>query len=71
LRGTQVDAGTDGTAVALTSGMTNLAAADEAFLLLLIIFCLSACVMRVFWQLEQVRSRRDAQSRRRGTSNVG
>jgi len=38
--------------------MIHLAAADQAFLLLLIILLLGSCFVRVFWQLEQARSRR-------------
>ena len=38
--------------------MMHLAAADQAFLLLLIIACLGSCFVRVFWELEQVRARR-------------
>jgi hypothetical protein len=38
--------------------MIHLTAADQAFLLLLIICVLGPCFVRVFWQLEQVRSRR-------------
>jgi len=38
--------------------MIHLAATDQAFLLLLIICLLGPCFVRVFWQLEQVRSRR-------------
>jgi hypothetical protein len=38
--------------------MIQLAAADQAFLLLLIIVCLGSCFVRAFWELEQARSRR-------------
>jgi hypothetical protein len=37
--------------------MIQLAAADQAFLLLLIIVCLGSCFVRVFWELVQARSR--------------
>jgi hypothetical protein len=47
--------------------MSHFTAADQAFLLLLIVFCLGSCFVRVVWQLEQVRSRRDARSRRGNT----
>lgn len=42
--------------------MIILSAADQAFLLLLIACLLGSCFVRVFWQLEQIRSRRVAQS---------
>jgi hypothetical protein len=45
--------------------MTHLAAANQAFLLLLIIVCLGSCFVRVFWQFEQARSRRAAEPQRR------
>ncbi|MBP1065592.1 MULTISPECIES: hypothetical protein [Bradyrhizobium] len=47
--------------------MIHVAAVDQAFLLLLIVFCLGSCLVRVFWQLEQVRARRTATSPRRRT----
>ncbi|MCW1991152.1 hypothetical protein ABIE85_001844 [Bradyrhizobium diazoefficiens] len=47
--------------------MIHVAAVDQAFLLLLIVFCLGSCLVRVFWQLEQVRARRTATSSRRRT----
>jgi hypothetical protein len=37
--------------------MIQLAAPDQAFLLLLLIFCLGSCFVRAFWELEQARSR--------------
>jgi hypothetical protein len=44
--------------------MNHLAAANQAFLLLLIIVCLGSCFVRVFWQWEQVRARRSLPQRR-------
>jgi len=38
--------------------MTQLPAADQALLLFLIVLCLGSCFVRLFWQLEQVRTRR-------------
>lgn len=38
--------------------MIQIPAVDQAFLLLLIVFCLGTCLVRVFWELEQVRARR-------------
>jgi len=38
--------------------MIQIPAPDQAFLLLLIVICLGSCFVRVFWELEQVRSRR-------------
>jgi len=40
--------------------MMNIPAVDQAFLLLLIVFCLGACLIRAFWELEQLRARRIA-----------
>ena len=37
--------------------MTDIPAPHLAFLLLLISFCLGSCLVRVIWQLEQVRAR--------------
>jgi hypothetical protein len=37
--------------------MIHIAAVDQAFLLVLIVLCLGSCLVRVFWELEQVRSR--------------
>jgi hypothetical protein len=37
--------------------MIHIAAVDQAFLLVLIVLCLGTCLVRVFWELEQVRSR--------------
>ncbi|MGY3421524.1 hypothetical protein ACVWZW_001999 [Bradyrhizobium sp. F1.13.4] len=34
--------------------MTHIPAVDQAFLLLLIVFCLGTCLIRAFWELEQV-----------------
>ncbi|WP_167770608.1 MULTISPECIES: hypothetical protein [Bradyrhizobium] len=47
--------------------MMHVAAVDQAFLLLLVVFCLGSCLVRVFWELEQVRARRTATSPRRRT----
>jgi len=47
--------------------MMHFAAVDQAFLLLLVVFCLGSCLVRVFWELEQVRARRTATSPRRRT----
>jgi hypothetical protein len=44
--------------------MTNIPAVDQAFLLLLIVLCLGTCLIRAFWELEQVRTRRVASSSR-------
>jgi hypothetical protein len=49
--------------------MMHVAAVDQAFLLLLVVFCLGSCLVRVFWELEQVRARRTATSPRRRTRN--
>jgi hypothetical protein len=38
--------------------MIHIPAVDQAFLLLLIVICLGTCLVRAFWELEQVRSRR-------------
>ncbi|MGY4332670.1 hypothetical protein ACVWWG_007087 [Bradyrhizobium sp. LB7.2] len=40
--------------------MIQIPGVDQAFLLLLIVFCLGMCLVRVFWELEQVRARRIA-----------
>jgi len=40
--------------------MTHIPAADQAFLLLLIVLCLGTCLIRAFWEVEQVRARRTA-----------
>ncbi|WP_271568048.1 hypothetical protein [Bradyrhizobium sp. CCBAU 11386] len=42
--------------------MIHVAAVDQAFLLLLIVFCLGSCLVRAFRKLEQVRARRAATS---------
>jgi hypothetical protein len=47
--------------------MTQLSPVDQAFLLLLIVFCLGSCLIRAFWQLEQIRTRRAPLHRRRTT----
>jgi hypothetical protein len=38
--------------------MTHIPAVDQAFLLLLIVLCLGTCLIRAFWELEQIRTRR-------------
>ena len=38
--------------------MTHITPVDQAFLLLLIVLCLGSCLIRAFWELEQVRARR-------------
>lgn len=35
--------------------MTDVAAFDQVALLLLIVFCLGSCLVRAFWELEQLR----------------
>ena len=45
--------------------MIHIPPADQAFLLLLIVFCLGTCLIRALWELEQVRARRIASPRRR------
>jgi len=40
--------------------MIHIPAVDQAFLLLLIVFCLGTCLVRAFWELEQIRARRIA-----------
>jgi hypothetical protein len=40
--------------------MIQIPPADQAFLLLLIVCCLGTCLIRAFWELEQVRARRVA-----------
>ena len=49
--------------------MMHIPAVDQAFLLFLIVFCLGACLVRAFWELEQVRTRRIASPPRRRTMN--
>ncbi|MHC2619515.1 hypothetical protein ACVIW2_001547 [Bradyrhizobium huanghuaihaiense] len=48
--------------------MIHIPAVDQAFLLLLIIFCLGTCLVRAFWELEQVRARRITSPRRGRTT---
>ncbi|WFU21355.1 hypothetical protein QA649_24950 [Bradyrhizobium sp. CB1717] len=48
--------------------MIHIPAVDQAFLLLLIIFCLGTCLVRAFWELEQARARRIASPRRGRTT---
>jgi hypothetical protein len=43
---------------------THVPAVDQAFLLLLIVLCLGTCLIRAFWELEQVRMRRISSSSR-------
>ena len=38
--------------------MIHIPPAHQAFLLLLIVFCLGTCLIRALWELEQVRARR-------------
>jgi hypothetical protein len=51
--------------------MMHIPAVDQAFLLLLIVFCLGTCLVRAFWELEQVRMRRTAAPPRGRTPNRG
>jgi hypothetical protein len=48
--------------------MMHIPAVDQAFLLLLIVFCLGTCLVRAFWELEQTRTRRTASPRRRDSN---
>ena len=48
--------------------MMHIAPVDQAFLLLLIAACLGACLVRAFWELEQMRTRRIDSSLRRRTT---
>ncbi|WP_375160221.1 hypothetical protein [Bradyrhizobium sp. RDT46] len=48
--------------------MMHIPAVDQAFLLLLIVFCLGTCLVRAFWELEQARMRRTASPRRRDSN---
>lgn len=48
--------------------MMHIPAVDQAFLLLFIVFCLGTCLVRAFWELEQVRTRRIASSPRQPTT---
>ncbi len=43
--------------VAFIIAMIHIPAADQAFLLLVIVFCLGTCLVRAFWELEQLRAR--------------
>lgn len=52
--------------VALFMAMIHIPAVDQAFLLLLIVFCLGTCLVRAVWELEQTRTRRIASPPRRG-----
>jgi len=45
--------------------MSQIPAVDQAFLLLLLVSCLGTCLVRAFWQLEQMRARRVASPPRR------
>lgn len=40
--------------------MIHISAVDQTFLLPVIVFCLGTCLVRAFWELEQVRARRIA-----------
>jgi hypothetical protein len=40
--------------------MNHVDAIEQAFLLLLIVLCLGSCLVRAFWELEQMRARRIA-----------
>jgi hypothetical protein len=40
--------------------MTHIPAFDQAFLLLLIVLCLGTCLIRAFWEVEQLLGRRTA-----------
>ena len=40
--------------------MIHIPAVDQAFLLLLVVFCLGTCLVRALWELERVRARRTA-----------
>jgi hypothetical protein len=40
--------------------MTHIPAFEQAFLLLLIVLCLGTCLIRAFWEVEQLRGRRTA-----------
>jgi hypothetical protein len=42
------------------NAMIHIAPVDQAFLLVLIVFCLGSCLIRAFWELEQIRARRIA-----------
>lgn len=48
--------------------MIHIPAVDQAFLLLLIVFCLGTCLVRVVWEVEQVRARRITSSPRGRTT---
>ena len=50
--------------IAMTHIPTHVPAVDQAFLLLLIVLCLGTCLIRAFWELEQVRMRRISSSSR-------
>ncbi|QOZ09805.1 hypothetical protein XH96_21440 [Bradyrhizobium sp. CCBAU 51765] len=54
--------------IALSIAMIHIPADDQAFLLVLIVFCLGTCLVRAFWELEQMRSRRIAGPPRRRTT---
>jgi hypothetical protein len=40
--------------------MMQIPAADQAFLLFLLVSCLGTCLVRALWELEQMRARRIA-----------
>jgi len=48
--------------------MIHIPAVDQAFLLLLIVLVLGTCLVRAFWELEQVRARRIASAPRGRTT---
>lgn len=48
--------------------MIHIAPVDQAFLLVLIVFCLATCLVRAFWELEQMRARHIASAPRGRTT---
>jgi hypothetical protein len=48
--------------------MMQIPAADQAFLLFLLVFCLGTCLVRAVWELEQIRTRRIASPPRQRAS---
>ncbi|BBO12747.1 MULTISPECIES: hypothetical protein [Bradyrhizobium] len=51
--------------------MIHIPAVDQAFLLVLVVFCLGTCLVRAFWELEQARTRRLASPPRKGPAKRG
>ncbi|WP_167456572.1 hypothetical protein CIT37_41955 [Bradyrhizobium ottawaense] len=51
--------------------MRHIPAVDQAFLLVLVVFCLGTCLVRAFWELEQARTRRLASPPRKGPAKRG